>query len=149
MKKPERRASWLIVTLGLSLTFAASAATVRVPQDQATITAGIAAANSGDTVAVSAGTYYEFNIQITNAITVASLSGPTNTIIDSQTNGRSFIVSNATLGTVNINGFTIQNGYASQIRGGACEIASGQCTISNCIVQGVSGDSSFSAYPIS
>jgi hypothetical protein len=138
--------SLLIVGLGLC---SATAATIRVPQDQATITAGVAAAQDGDTVAVSSGTYYEHNIQITKNITVTSLSGATSTIVDNQHLGRGFIVTGATLVDVNIIGLTIQNGQTPQREeGGAIRIVSGKCKIGNCIIQGVLGDAAYGAGPI-
>ncbi len=140
--------SLLIVGFGLAMN--SQAATILVPQNQPTITAGIAAANNGDTVAVSSGTYNEYNIQITNNITVTSINGPTNTIIDNQHNGRGFIVTGATLTSVNIIGFTIQNGQIPEAQGGGgIEIVSGKCKISNCIIQGVSGAGDYGGGPIS
>jgi hypothetical protein len=121
-----------------------------VPQDQPTITAGVAAAQNGDTVAVSSGTYNENNIQITRNLTITSLSGATNTIIDNQHNGRGFIVTGATLTSVNIIGFTIQNGQIPEAEGGGgIEIVSGKCKISDCIIQGVSGAADYGGGPIS
>src|SRR6516164_7182077 len=56
--------------------------TIKVPADQPTIQAAINAANSGDTVLVSPGTYYE-NINFNGkAITVTSSDGAAKTIID-------------------------------------------------------------------
>jgi hypothetical protein len=86
--------------------------TIKVPADQPTIQAAINAANSGDTVLVSPGTYYE-NINFNGkAITVTSSDGAAKTIID----GRA----TPAVGTVNftsgelrasiISNFTIQNG---------------------------------------
>ena len=91
---------------------AAMGKTIHVPADQPTIQAGINAAINGDTVLVSAGTYYE-NINFSGkAITVTSASGPAATIIDgSKTyNATVTFASNETLNSV-ISGFTIQNGY--------------------------------------
>ena len=73
--------------LGLLLAFSfVSAAlaqqTIHVPADQPTIQAGMNAANNGDTVLVSPGTYYE-NINFNGkAITVTSSAGPAVTIIN-------------------------------------------------------------------
>jgi hypothetical protein len=142
---------WLasLLILGLGMSSIGNAATIRVPQDQTTITAAIAAANEGDTVAISPGTYTESNIQITKNLTVASLTGATNTIVDSQHNGRGFIVSGATLQNVNIVGLTIQNAQIPYYDGGgAILVASGKCKINGCIIQGVSGAADYSSGPI-
>jgi hypothetical protein len=139
--------SLLIVGLGLAMN--SQAATILVPQNKPTIAAGIAAANNGDTVAVSSGTYNEHNILITNGITVTSINGPTNTIIDSQHAGKGFIVSPPVSGTVTIVGFTIQNGQMPDYDGGgAVFVTSGNCVISKCIIQGVSGPADFTYGPI-
>ena len=139
--------SLLIVGLGLC---SSTAATIRVPQDQPTITAGVAAAQNGDTVAVSSGTYDETNIQITHAITLTSLTGPTNTIIDCQHLGRGLVINNATSAKVSIIGFTIQNAQIPNYEGGAAiHVPSGKCDISGCIIQGASGPGSYTGAPIS
>lgn len=57
-------------------TLALAGTIIHVPQDQATIQAGIDAALDGDTVLVSPGTYYENIIFNGRAITVASANGP-------------------------------------------------------------------------
>jgi hypothetical protein len=137
----------LIVGLGLAMN--SQAATILVPQNQPTITAGISAAKSGDTVAVSSGTYNEHDIQITNNVTVTSINGPTNTIIDNQHNGRGFIVSPPTSGTVSITGFTIQNAQIPESNGGgAVLVNAGNCIISKCIIQGVSGAADYTVGPV-
>ncbi len=142
--------SLLIVGLGLDLCSTSTAATIRVPQDQPTITAGVAAAQNGDTVAVSSGTYDETNIQITHAITLTSLTGSTNTIIDCQQKGRGLVINNATSAKVNIIGFTIQNAQIPDYQGGAAiNVLSGKCDISGCIIQGASGPGDYTGAPIS
>lgn len=49
----------LLLSLPLSIALPTSAKTIPVPADQPTIKAGINTASNGDTVLVSAGTYYE------------------------------------------------------------------------------------------
>jgi len=53
----KRLAALVVVGMASGINVSALAATIRVPQDQPTITAGVAAANNGDTVAVSEGHY--------------------------------------------------------------------------------------------
>src|SRR5579864_9486179 len=90
--------------------FSASANTIHVPGDQATIQAAIDAAVNGDTVLVSDGTYTE-NIDFKGkAITVKSLNGASVTIIDG--NAVNTVVtfqSQETAASV-LDGFTIRNG---------------------------------------
>jgi parallel beta-helix repeat protein len=101
----------------LSITVnSAHAHTIRVPQDQPTIQAGIDAAQDGDLVLVSSGTYNEALTIANKTITLASLFYTTSdeqfvdqTIIDG--NGLKVITVEATAGLqTKIIGFTIQNG---------------------------------------
>src|SRR5271156_6232691 len=81
--------STLLLSLLLSLSLPAWSKTIHVPADQPTIQAGINAASNGDTVLVSAGTYYE-NINFSGKeITVTSASGPSATVIDGSKGGYS------------------------------------------------------------
>jgi hypothetical protein len=139
--------SLLIVGIGLAMN--SHAATILVPQNQPTITAGISAASAGDTVAVSPGTYYEYNIPIAKPVTVTSIGNATNTIVDMQHNGRGFLITNTSVAAVSILGLTIQNAQIPYYNaGGAVLIASGKCRISGCIIQGTSGDASYSGGPV-
>ncbi len=91
-----------------------SAATIRVPDDYSSIQAALTAAQSGDTVLVQPGTYYE-NIfwPDVNGIKLISAGDSSNTIIDGGGNGSVVYMnpSTATIdGTTEIRGFKITNG---------------------------------------
>jgi len=96
-----------------SMSATAAAITIHVPADQPTIQAATDAAQNGDTVLVSAGTYKE-NIDFHGkAIALLSQNGPAVTIIDG--NNLNTVVTFATSEglTSQLRGFTIRNGSAS------------------------------------
>jgi hypothetical protein len=108
-------ASLILLLAGFSVS-ASAGTTIHVPADQSTIQAGINAAVTGDTVLVSAGTYYE-NINFNGkAITVTSANGPAVTIIDGSKNFTSVVTfsTNETESSV-LSGFTVQSGYIEDI----------------------------------
>ena len=112
------------------------AATIRVPQDQRTIQAGIDVAEEGDTVLVAADDYSgEGNRNISfhgKAITVTSESGAQNTIIHPQRN-RGFTFAQGETEASVLSGFTIKNGVADWSGGIYCSGASP--TITNCVIE--------------
>ena len=87
--------------------------TIRVPADYPTIQAAINAASflTSDTVLVSNGTYFENLNFAGKAVTVTSVNGPQETIIDGSHAGPVVNFSNGEGAGSVINGFTIQNGY--------------------------------------
>lgn len=74
--------------------------------DQTTIAAAIAAANSGDTITIGAGTY-PFNVEIGKNLTLQG-SGSASTILDGGNVGTAMIVDPGT--TVTLQGATVENG---------------------------------------
>jgi parallel beta-helix repeat protein len=114
------------------------AVTVRVPDDQPTIQAGIDACVDGDTVLVADGTYTgEGNRDIDfggRAIVVMSENGPEMTIIDCEYRGRGFYFHNGEDSTSILQGFTITNGYETV--GGGIYCASSSPTITGNIIAG-------------
>ena len=133
--KTKSCAALLFISIGMTLTFAVGAATIHVPQDQPTITAGVAAAQEGDTVLVSDGTYQEHDITITKAITLMSVNGNTNTIVDGQTLSRVFNVNSTSANWTTISGLTIINGNLGHSGGGGAGVlrTSGNVLVSSCV----------------
>ena len=102
-----------------------------VPSIFPTIQDAISNANDGDTVSVSAGTYYE-NINFNGKnITVIGKNRETTTIDGSQ-NGSVVTFENGEDPTTVLSGFTIKNGYAETGGGIYCENASP--IITNCLI---------------
>ena len=79
---------------------------------KATIQAGVNAVVDGGTVWVSNGVYnLTQEITIGKPLSLQSVSGADETIIDAQWFGRCILVNNLTAGLVTIEGFTLQNGF--------------------------------------
>jgi parallel beta-helix repeat protein len=86
------------------------ASTINVPQDQPTIQAGINVANTGDTVLVAPGKYFENINFMGKAITVKSSGGAAVTTIDgNQQDNVATFDSGEELNSI-LSGFTLQNG---------------------------------------
>jgi YD repeat-containing protein len=96
-----------------SMSATAAAITIHVPADQPTIQAAIDAAQNGDTVLVSDGTYKE-NIDFHGkAIALLSHNGPAVTIIDGNNLNTVVTFDTSEALTSQLQGFTIRNGSAS------------------------------------
>jgi len=117
-----------------------TATIMHVPTDHSTIQAAIDAANSGDTIRVTGGIYYE-NILMKDGIRLEggwdssfSVRDPSAypTIIDGGSSGS--VLSLTNIYNAIIDGFTITHGYASEGGGMYCRLSSPSiinCTISN------------------
>jgi hypothetical protein len=110
-----------------------------------TIQRGIDEAVNDDTVLVADGTYTGLenkNLELQGkAITVQSLNGPENCIIDCENSGRGFYIHEGEGPGTIISGFTIQNGNVGNDYGGAIYILESSApTINNCIIRNNSGD---------
>jgi len=92
-----------------SATGSASADTLRVPQDFPTIQSAIDAAPQGATVVVAAGSYRE-NLLILKPITLRSVRGARDTVIDGGSIGPVVVVRGTGAERVVISGFTITKG---------------------------------------
>lgn len=135
----------------------AAAAILTVPVPYSTIQEAINDAVGGDEIVVSDGTYTgtgNYNIDTNGkAITVRSLLGPANCIIDCQGNGRAFIFQSGEDANTVLEGFTIINGYAEDLDwpqnpdddpsgyGGAIYCTGSSPDINNCIITDNTADS--------
>jgi hypothetical protein len=123
--------STLACALFVSITVQANQ--LLVPANYATIQSAIDAASAGDTVWVSPGTYYE-NLDFKGkAITVASAAGPLVTIIDGGQAGAVVNFSSGEGSDSIIQGFTIENGFATW--GSGVSVVFGAPTIVSNIIQ--------------
>jgi len=92
---------------------ARAATTIHVPADQPTIQAAISAAQNGDTILVSPGTYAENIDFIGKAITVKSTNGAKVTIIDAHQVGPAATFKSGEIRASVLSGFTLTNGVGS------------------------------------
>ncbi|MAE71616.1 MAG: hypothetical protein CME06_14255 [Gemmatimonadetes bacterium] len=122
----------------------ANAAVLEVPDDYATIQAGIDAAGFSDTVLVAPGTYFETALIERKSLVLMSEAGPKATVIDG--NGAERVVQ--LLGhrhtSPTIEGFTIRGGDGSRKAGSGIDIDSA-ASIRRCVVTECRAASSLSA----
>ncbi len=111
--------------------------TILVPQDFQTIQEAIDAAVDCDTVLVDEGTYAgdrNKNLDLMGkAITVASVNGPENSIIDCENDGRGFIVFRGEGNDTIVSGFTVRNCNATY--GAGIYIQNSSPAILDCFVE--------------
>ena len=125
---------FLAVSIFVLFCVSSYAATINVPDDQATITLALAAATSGDIITVDAGTYNE-SITISKSLTILG-SGIGNTIISGD--GIQSYVVTIDADNTTINGFTLQ---MSSVGGSdyIVKIFASNVIVSNNIIKGDGG----------
>jgi parallel beta helix pectate lyase-like protein len=127
----------LYLALNLIIALPSSAITLNVPGDYPNIQTAIDAASDGEVVLVAAGNYTgPLNKDLSfhsKAITVISDTGPEDTIIDCEGDGRGFYFDSEGPDSV-LSGFTIRNGYIEG-QGGGIKIENASPTITNCIIK--------------
>ena len=106
------RVSLVAAVLG-ALPTAATADTIYVPADQPTIQMAITAANNGDVILVSPGTYFEHIDYLGKAISIQSTNGPAQTVIDGSNSGTVVTFQTQENAQSVLTGFTIQHGSES------------------------------------
>jgi serine protease len=103
----------LVITLSCLFAGAVPAATIHVPADQPTIQQAIDVASTGDLILVSPGTFFENIDYHGKAISIRSVRGPTQTIIDGSSVGAVVTFQTGEGLQSALTGFTIQHGSAS------------------------------------
>jgi predicted outer membrane repeat protein len=112
----------------------AHAVTVRVPQDQPTVAAGIAAAAAGDTVKIACGSYFESGISLSVDIALIGAPGsPGCVVLDA--GGSSYVLRINTSGVVAVQGITFTGATTS----GTVVLGSGTTTFRRCVWRANSG----------
>jgi hypothetical protein len=119
----------------------AHAVNLCVPKGYSTIQAAITAANHGDTIRVTIGTYYE-NVDISKSITLQGgwdsgcvtrgSTNPKDTIIDGSATDH--VVEITGDSTVTLDGLTLTNGHAQ--KGGGLYVSGASPTLDNVVVTG-------------
>jgi hypothetical protein len=115
----------------------AHSATIRIPDDYATIQQGVDAAASGDTVLVAPGTYTGPSgsgdcVVMNKGVSLLSEGGAALTRIDGE--GTRRVLTSSTTGTRVIQGFTITGGSATL--GAGLKFYQGNWTVTDCVIEG-------------
>jgi hypothetical protein len=124
-----RESSFVILALPLVLVSPAWPDTLLVPDQYATIGEALQAAQSGDEVVISCGTYFEHDLQLVTGVTVRSETGePDCVTIDAQGQGRLFVAGRDS--SVTLEGVTLTGGLADY--GGALMVDETEVSLFRC-----------------
>ena len=139
LKSTLARASALLVLTGASCLSAQITLNVGPGQTYTTIQSGINAANTGDTVLVAPGTYYENIDFLGKAITVTSSGGAATTTIDGGAKGPAVTFKTSETRSSVLSNFTIQHGgvfdYTLFVNGGIYLSNSAPSILNNTLTQ--------------
>ena len=106
--------------------------TVGIGQQYSTIAAAVAAAGSGDTIEVQAGTYVDDFLTIRKSLTLQAIGGPVRMVeTQSPPNGKAMIVEGASGINVTIDGFDISGVQVPDGNGAAVRYEGGALTLEN------------------
>jgi len=133
------------LALAAGLASPLAAATIRVPQDQPTIQAALAASVTGDEVLIAAGTYFEAGLDPAGQqVTIRGEAGAPFTILDAQLNGRLFTVQNGEQAGLVFEGLTFRRGFVPGAEVGSAMLVAGSAApvIRDCVFENGEGQSS-------
>lgn len=120
----------------LSTRMSAQAAVIRVPGEQPSIAAGLAAASSGDVVEVACGTYHEHNLFTDRELLLRSATGRASCVtIEADGAGRCL----STGGNIVVEGFTFTGGQVPG-DGGGYSCNAGSPILRHCTITGSSAN---------
>lgn len=112
----------------------AQAGIIRVPEDQPSIAAGLAAASYGDSLDVATGTYYEHDLAIPLGVSVVGrAANPAFVVIDAQFQGRVMVGESLDEQTV-LAYFTVRQGDSQGYSGSGLRLV-GPCAMHDMIIE--------------
>lgn len=124
----------ILVAVLLLVPVLAQAATIRVPDHQPTIFAGLAVAVEGDTVEVACGTYYEHDLVLPPGVALVSESrSPSCVTIDAEQLGR-VLLSSGGEAESRLEGLTLTRGHIGNDSGGGLHLRGVSLVMRNCHV---------------
>lgn len=124
----------LAILCGLPL--AATALSFEVPGDYPTIAAATAVAQSGDTVFVSPGIYFEHDVIVHGSCAlIGTGDSPADVVIDAQRLGRCLYAQSGGSGRTTLAGLTLRNGYRPSSSGGGLLSAAQQLIVRDLCIE--------------
>jgi adhesin HecA-like repeat protein len=137
----------VVLAILLSMVTAVSAAVITISNSTDAIQTAITHANSGDTIILNPGIYYENTITFSKNLTIranTSAGGDqTNTIIDGGRGHHGIFMATGSSHSLAIDNLTLRNGRGPYTNGGAI-FSEGTVTVTSCAISNCSGSAIFS-----